>query len=124
MKTNWKLLAFAGLGALACVAFDGSRARAQGFSFGYAGPGGSFGINTGNYGYYGVGPLGGGYYGGGYYGGYPLLAPGAFVAGPVAPVVVRPPVYVRGPLIGPGPFIGRPLVRYRAYPGFYRRGWW
>ncbi len=123
MKANWKSLAFAGLGALACMAFDCSRVQAQGISFGYSVPGVSGGMTVGNYGYYGGGPLGGGYYGGGYYGGYPVLAPGAFVAGPVAPVLVRPPVYLGGPLVGPGPFVGRPFVRYRPYPVYYRRGW-
>ena len=50
-------------------------------------------MNVGNYGYFG----GGGYYGGGYAGGYPVLGPGAYVAGPVPPVYVRPPVYFGGP---------------------------
>ena len=119
MKANWKSLAFAGLGALACMALDLTQAQAQGVSFGYSVPGVSGGVTVGNYGYYGGGPYGGGYYGGG----YPILAPRAYIAGPVAPVVVRPPVFVGGPLIGPGPFVGRPFVRYRPYPGYYRRGW-
>ena len=120
MNTNGKSLALAGAVAIACILLGAPSSRAQGFSFGYAGPGGSVGVTTGNYGYYG-----GGYYGGGYYGGgYPVLAPGAFVAGPVAPAYVRPPVILGGPLVVPRPYIAaRPYVRY-GYPGYYsRRGW-
>jgi hypothetical protein len=121
MKPTWKAFATTGTVAIACMAFNPSSARAQGFSFGYAGPGASVGVNVGNYGYFG----GGGYYGGGYYGGYPVLGPGAYVAGPVAPVYVRPPVYLGGPRVFPGPYIvGRPNLGYRPYPGYYRRGRW
>jgi hypothetical protein len=120
MITTGKSIAFAGTVAIACMVFGSSPARAQGFSFGYAGPGGSVGVTTGNYGYYG-----GGYYGGGYYGGgYPVLAPGAFVAGPVAPAYVRPPLILGAPLGVPRPYgVARPYARYRPYPGYYRRGW-
>jgi hypothetical protein len=125
MKTNWKSLAFAGIAAIACTTLSSSPAHAQALSFGYAGPGGSFGVTAGNYGYYGGGPFGGSYYGGGYYGGYPILAPGAYIAGPVAPALVRPPVVLGGPLVVPRPYgyYGRPYARYRPYPGYYRRGW-
>ena len=120
MNTTGKSLAFAGVGAIACMVLGSSPAQAQAFSFGYSGPGGSVGVTTGNYGYFG----GGGYYGGGYYGGYPVLGPRAFVAGPVAPVYVRPPVYLGGPLIAPRPYVvAGPYVRYRPFPGYYRRGW-
>jgi hypothetical protein len=125
MNPTRKSLALAGTFAIACMVLCGPTARAQGFSFGYSGPGGSVGVTTGNYGYYGGGYYGGGYYGGGYYGGgYPVLAPGAFVAGPVAPAYVRPPVILGGPLVVPRPYIAaRPYVRY-GYPGnYYRRGW-
>ena len=123
MKTTWKTFAIAATVAIACMAFNSSLVRAQGFSFGYSGPGVSVGVNTGNYGYFG----GGGYYGGGYYGGYQVLAPGAFVAGPVVPAYVRPPVYVGGPILAPRPYVvARPFGGYRAYPGYYyyRRGRW
>jgi len=124
MKTTGKSLAFAGIGAIACMSIGVSPARAQALSFGYAGPGASVGVTVGNYGYYGGGPYGGGYYGGGYYGGYPVQAPGAYIAGPVAPALVRPPVYLGGPLVGPRPYVvARPYARYRPYPGYYRRGW-
>ena len=119
MKPTWKTLAAAGIVAMACMAFYVPTANAQGFSFGYAGPGVSVGVTAGNYGYFG----GGGYYGGGYYGGYPLLAPGAFVAGPVAPVYVRPPVYRGGPVVIPRRYVAGPYAGYRPYPGYYRRGW-
>jgi hypothetical protein len=122
MKPTYKTLATAGTVAIACMAFSCSSAQAQAFSFGYVGPGGSVGVNAGNYGYFG----GGGYYGGGYYGGYPVLGPRAFIAGPVAPAYVRPPVYLGGPaVVVPGPYVvGRPFGRYRPYPGYYRRGRW
>jgi hypothetical protein len=120
MKPTWKTIATTGTVAIACMAFNGSPVHAQGFSFGYAGPGGSVGVTAGNYGYFG----GGGYYGGGYAGGYPVLGPGAYIAGPVPPVYVRPPVYLGGPALIPRPYVvGRPYARYRPYPGFYRRGW-
>ncbi len=78
-------------------------------------------MNVGNYGYFG----GGGYYGGGYYGGYPVVAPGAFVAGPVAPAYVRPPVILGGPAVYPRAYVvGRPYGAYRTYPRYYRRGRW
>ena len=83
----------------------GSSAHAQAFSFGYSGPGGSVGVNMGNYGYFG----GGGYYGGGYYGGYPVVGPRAFIAGPVPPVYVRPQVYPR--------WTGRASPALRRRPG-------
>jgi hypothetical protein len=121
MKPAFKTLATAGTVAIACMVFGSSSAHAQGFSFGYSGPGGFFGVNTGNYGYFG----GGGYYGGGYYGGYPVLAPRAFVTGPVAPVYVRPPVFLGGPAVFPRSYVvGRPYGWYRPFPGYYRRGWW
>ena len=47
-------------------------ARAQGFSFGYAGPGVSVGVNTGGFGY-----------GGAIYGGYPVVAPGRSWSRPI-----------------------------------------
>jgi hypothetical protein len=121
MKRKWKTIVILGAVALACMALDSSTAKAQNFNFGYSGPGVSVGVNAGNYGYFG----GGGYYGGGYYGGYPVLAPRAFIPGPVVG-----PGYVRGPILG-GPVVypraygyARPIARYRPYPGYYRRGWW
>jgi hypothetical protein len=116
MIANWNSLAFAGLAAIACLAFDCSPARAQTLSFGYTVPGGSVGVTTGNYSYWG-GP---GYYGGG----YTIVAPGAFVAGPVVPAYVRPPVIVGGPLVIRRPYVvARPYVRYYSQPGYYRRVW-
>ena len=122
MKPTLKTSATAAAVAIACMAFTCSPAHAQAFSFGYAGPGVSVGVNAGNYGYFGPG----GYYGGGYFGGYPVVAPGAFVAGPVAPAIVRPRVYLGGPVVMPRPYgVVRPYGRYiRPYPGYYRRGWW
>ena len=52
MKTTGKSLAFAGIGAIACMMFSSSPAHAQAFSFGYSGPGVSVGVKTGNYGYF------------------------------------------------------------------------
>ena len=49
MNTTRKSLAFAGTVAIACMVLCASTARAQGFSFGYSGPGGSVGVTTGNY---------------------------------------------------------------------------
>jgi hypothetical protein len=118
MKTTWKSLALVCITAIACMMLGSSPARAQTFSFGYSGPGVSVGVNTGSYGYFG-GP--------GYYtGGYPILAPNAFVAGPVAPIYVRPPVVLGGPIIAPRPYVvARPYARYRPYPGYYYgRGRW
>jgi hypothetical protein len=116
MNTTGKSLAIAGVTSIACMMFGASPAHAQAYSFGYSGPGVSVGV-TSNYGYFG---------GTGYYtGGYPILAPGAFVAGPVAPAYVRPPVILGGPLVVPRPYVvARPYARYRPYPGYYRRGWW
>ncbi len=122
MNPAYKTLATAGTVAIACMLFSNTSAHAQAFSFGYSGPGVSVGVNAGNYGYFG----GGGYYGGGYYGGYPVLGPRAFIAGPVAPVYVRPPVYLGGPAFLPRPYaVARPYGRYRPYAGYgyYRRGW-
>jgi hypothetical protein len=87
MKTNGKSLVLAGGLAVMALAWGASPARAQGFSFGYAGPGVSVGVNTGGL----------GYYGGGYYGGYPAVAPVPVVPGPVvvapyAGVVVQRPM--------------------------------
>jgi hypothetical protein len=116
MKTTWKSLAFVGVGSVACLMLGSSPAHAQAFSYGYSGPGVSVGVTAGNPGYFG---------GTGYYtGGYPVLAPSAFIAGPVAPGYYRPPVVVGGPLIAPRAYVvGRPYARYRPYPGYYRRGW-
>lgn len=127
MKTNLKSLALAGITAIGCLAVGAAPARAQGFSFGYSGPGGSVGVGIGGYGnygggYYNPGYYGPGYYGPGYYGGYPVGAPGPLVVGPVAPVVVRRPVILPGPLIGPGPYVvRRPFYGYGPYPRYYRR---
>jgi hypothetical protein len=118
MKTTGNLLAFVSIGAIACIMLGASPAHAQAFSFGYSGPGVAVGVQTGNFGYFG---------GTGYYtGGYPVLAPGAFVPGPVVPAYVRPPVLLGGPLVVPRPYVvARPYARYyRPYPGYYRRGWW
>ena len=85
MNTNGKSLAFAGAWRLH-ASFLRAVCTAQGFSFGYAGPGGSVGVTTGNYGYYG-----GGYYGGGYYGGgYPVLAPSRIYRRPSRPCLRAP----------------------------------
>jgi hypothetical protein len=112
MKTNWKSLALVGGLALGCFAVGNTPARAQGFSFGYAGPGVSVGVNTG-----------GGFYGGGFYGGgYPVVTPAPVVVAPYAPVVVPRPVYVARPLYGPRPFYGpRVYGGYRPYPRNYWR---
>jgi hypothetical protein len=116
MKANWNSLAFAGVAAVAFVASDCSPAQAQGLSFGYAVPGAPVGVTTGNYSYW-SGP---GYYGGG----YPIVAPGAFVARPVVPAYVRPPVIVGGPLVVRRPYVvARPYVRYYSHPGYYHRAW-
>ena len=98
MNPTFKTLATAGAAAIACMTLSSS-AHAQAFSFGYAGPGGSVGVNVGNYGYFG----GGGYYGGGYYGGYPVVGPGAYIAGPVAPVYVARAFMLVGRPFLPGP---------------------
>ena len=105
MKTNVKSLALAcGLAVMAFV-WGAGPARAQGFSFGYAGPGVSVGVNTGGFGY-----------GGAVYGGYPVVAPAPVVVAPYAPVVVPRPVVVGRPfLYGPRPFYGP-----RVYGGGYR----
>ena len=118
MKTTWKSFALAAVAAIACMTLGSSPAHAQAFSFGYAGPGVSVGVNAGNYGYFG---------GTGYYtGGYPVLAPSAFIPGPVAPAYYRPPDVLGGPVVVPRPYVvARPYARYRPYPGYYyRRGWW
>jgi hypothetical protein len=113
MKTNWKSLAL--LGGLTCLFLGASTesARAQGFSFGYAGPGVSVGVTTPGYGYYG-GPVVGG--------GYPILSPGPVVVAPYRPYVVPRPVLVPGPIVGPRPIYGprvfygpRVYGRYRPY---------
>ena len=62
MKANRKSLALAGALAVVSLAWTASPAQAQGFSFGYAGPGVSVGVNTGGFGY-----------GGAVYGGYPVV---------------------------------------------------
>jgi hypothetical protein len=117
MKANWNSLAFAGLAAFACVASDCSPAQAQASSFGYTGPKGYVSVTTGNDSYWG----GLGYYGGG----YPVVAPRAFVAGPVLPGYVRPPVILGGPLVIRRPYVvTRPYVRHYLHPGYYRRAWW
>jgi hypothetical protein len=117
MNTNWKSLSLAAVGAIGLFSFAAAPAHAQGFSFGYSGPGVSVGVNTGVPAYYG-----GGLYGGGYYGGYPVVAPRPLVAGPVVgPVIVRRPAIVPGPWIGPRAYVvGRPYGRYG--PG--RRYYW
>jgi hypothetical protein len=117
MKPNWMSIAMAGGLVLGCLASQATPARAQGFAFGYTGPGVSVGVTTGGNGYYG-----GGYYGGGYYGGYPVVAPGPIVVGPPAPVLVRPPVIVPGPWVGPRAYVvRRPYGWYAPYPRYYRR---
>jgi hypothetical protein len=114
MKTNWKSLAlFSGL-TTACLGAVSSPARAQGFSFGYAGPGVSVGVTTPGYGYPGGVVVGGG---------YPVVAPGPVVVAPYpAPYLVRRPVIVPGPIVGPRPIYGprvfygpRGYGRYRPY---------
>ncbi len=101
------------------LALGASPARAQGFSFGYSGPGVSVGVNTGGYGY-----------GGGVYAGAPVVVPGPVVApapvvvGPYAPVVVTRPVVVGRPFVyGPRPFYGPRYYGgpYRPGPYYYRR---
>jgi hypothetical protein len=126
VKTKWKSLSLAVFGGIGCLALAAEPARAQGFSFGYSGPGLSVGVATGGPGYYGGGYYGGGYYGGGYYGGgyyggYPLVRPGPLVAGPVGPVLLGRPVIAPGPWVGPRPYVvGRPYGGY----GPYRRRYW
>jgi hypothetical protein len=110
MKTNGKSLVLAGGLAVMALAWGASPARAQGFSFGYAGPGVSVGVNTGGL----------GYYGGGYYGGYPAVAPVPVVPGPVvvapyAGVVVQRPIYGGVGIYGPRPYYG---------PGYYGGGYY
>ncbi len=115
MKASRKSLALAGGLAVMSLAWGASPAHAQGFSFGYAGPGVSVGVNTGGFGY-----------GGAVYGGYPVVAPGPVVVAPYAPVVVRPPVYVGAPLYGPRAFVGPRYYGggyyggYRGYPRHWR----
>jgi hypothetical protein len=112
MKTNWKSLALVGGLAFACFAVGSSPARAQGFAFGYAGPGVSVGVNTG-----------GGFYGGGVYGGgYPVVTPGPVVYAPYPQVVVQRPVYVARPFFAPRPiYAPRVYGGYRARPYYYTR---
>jgi hypothetical protein len=112
MKTNWKSLALLGGLAIGCFATGTSPAHAQGFSFGYSGPGVSVGVNTG-----------GGFYGGGFYGGgYPVVTPGPVVVAPYPQVVVQRPVFVGRPFYGPRPIYGpRVYGGYRPYPHYYRR---
>jgi hypothetical protein len=116
MKATWKSLAFAGLAAYACVASGCSPAKAQSLPFGYLGPAGSVGVTTGNYGYWG---------GLGYYtAGYPVLAPRAYIAGPITPVYVRPPVILGGQVVVRRPYVAvRPYARYYPRPVYYRRVW-
>jgi hypothetical protein len=112
MKPNWKSLAIACGLAAGCAGAGASPARAQGFSFGYNGPGVSFGLTTPGY----------GYFGGGYYSGYPIVTPGPLVVSPVAPVVVRPPLVVPGLWIGPRAYVvRRPFGWYGPYPRYFRR---
>jgi hypothetical protein len=116
MKTIRKSLSLAVVGAIGCLAIPAAPARAQGFSFGYAGPGVSVGVTTGVPAYYG-----GGFYGGGYIGGYPVVTPGPLIGAAVPPVVVRRPVLVPGPLIGPRPyFVGRPYGWYGPRRYYWR----
>jgi hypothetical protein len=118
MKSTWKILALTcGLTA-GCLAAGATPARAQGLSFGYAGPGVSVGVTAGAPGYYG------GYYGPGYYPGYRVVTPGPVVVGPAAPILVRPPVVLPGPWVRPGGYVvRRPYGWYGPYPRYYRR-WW
>ena len=112
MKTNVKSLTLAcGLAAMAFF-WGVQPARAQGFSFGYAGPGVSVGVNTGGFGY--GGPVYGGY-------GYPVVTPGPVVVAPIAPVIVQRPVIVGRPFFGPRPFYGPRAYGYGPYPRYYRR---
>jgi hypothetical protein len=118
MKTSWKSLVLVGIGMIACWSIGATPARAQGFSFGYSGPGVSVGVGTAGYGYVPGGYAPGGYYGG-YYGGYPPITPGSVVIAPVPRVVYRPPVYY-----GPGPWLGpRPFVGYRPYGRYHHYRW-
>lgn len=118
MKTNLRPLALASELAVVFLAFGTSPGHAQGFSFGYAGPGVSVGVNTGGFG------IGGGVYAGApVIGPAPVLAPGVVVA--PAPVVVARPVVVGRPwAYGPRPFYGPRFygAPYRPY-GYpvYRR---
>jgi hypothetical protein len=115
MKTSWKSLALASIGVIGCLSAGASPARAQGFTFGYNGPGVSVGVNTGGYGFVPGGYAPGGYYGG-YYGGYPAVTPSSVLIAPLPRVVVRPPVYGPGPWVGPGPYVvRRPYGRYHHY---------
>lgn len=107
MKTNWKSLALQGALVCASLGLSGTQARAQGFSFGYTGPGISVGVTTPGY----------GYYGGAYAPGYPVVSPGPVLVRPVPPVVVGGPVLVRRPIFGPGYVYGP----RRVYGGFYPR---
>jgi hypothetical protein len=117
MKTNWKSLSLALVGAIAWFALAAAPARAQGFTFGYAGPGVSIRVN-GYPPYYGGGFYPGGYYGG-YYAGYPPLVPGPLGGGPV---FMQPQRIVPAPWIAPGPyFVGRPYGWYGPYRRFYLR---
>jgi len=122
MKTNWKSLVLAGIGAIGCLTIGASPVRAQAFSFGYSGPGVSVGGSIGGNGYYGGGYYSPGYYGGGYYGGYPVVARGPLVVGSAGPVLVRRPVIAPGPWIAPRPYVlRRPYGGYAPYPRHYRR---
>jgi hypothetical protein len=117
MTTSWKLLVLAGIGAIGFLSVGARSAQAQGFSFGYTGPGVSVGVNTGGYGFVPGGYLPGGYYGG-FYPGYPPVVPGGVVVAPAPRVIVRPPIYGPGPWIGPRPYVGRPW--YGPYRRYYR----
>lgn len=115
MKRNRKSLALACGLAMIVLAWSSGPARAQGFSFGYAGPGVSVGVNTGGFAY-----------GGAVYGGYPVVAPAPVVVAPYPPVVVTRPVVVGRPLVyGPRPFYGPRVYgggyRPYGYPYYYRR---
>jgi hypothetical protein len=102
MKTFWRSLAFAGILTAGGLGLGVSPARAQGFTFGYSGPGLSLGVASG----------------GGYYGGYPVVTPAPVVVTP-PPVVVPPPYVVARPYY-PGYYGGYP-GGYRPYHHHYRR---
>lgn len=112
MNTNVRSLALACGLAVTAILWGAEPARAQAFSFGYAGPGVSVGVNTGGYAY-----------GGGVYGGYPVVAPAPMVVAPYPPVVLPRPMIVGRPFWGPRPFSGPRFYGggYRPGPYYYRR---